>query len=516
MRGLFTIIALLAVTVSFIPSAASAPSHERESTEEFFAEPEVSVKKAAPPVRELPRRHKATATAEELTPLDTKIISLSLQNNPMKEAVYAIAAATGLNVVMQPEVDPETPITLRLSGVTAAEALQTTLSSINYFYTLKGNILIISALDTKIFEMGRPSVIQQYSVSVGGDILGAAKDSDSGVTGDVAQKISSDNSAFKFWDTLEKSLKGILAPAPGALDSEKVSSVLTIDRMTGTIMVTSTRNNLDKVERFLARVRGILNRQVIIEARIMEVKLTDGLKYGIDWSFLGGGVQGLGKIGVGTAKFTDLLANAANFNFSITGGDFTSILKALKEQGDINILSNPRLNIMNGQTAILSVGRKVDFISRVESTILESSGGTTPTVTFSVETGSILSGIMFGIVPYIEDGGHEVTLAITPVVSDLVRLEDKKIGEVGANSIEITLPTVDLREMSTTVKVGSGDMVIIGGLIEKKSSTEDKSVPLLSRLPFIGAAFRSRDKSNSKTELVIMIKPVVIAREENL
>jgi len=519
-RRFFMILAAIAVSTTLMSCAASRPRGMDSAA--FFAETNAPVRKikALSAKQEAPRarppKDKNLPAVTDLSPLKTRIVSLSLRDSPMKDAVYAIAETTGLNVVMQAGVNPDTHVTISLKGVKAAEALDTILSSVNYFYTLKGNILIIRALDTMVFEMGRPSVIQQYSVNVGGDILGASKTSNSGVTGDVAQKISSDNSAFKFWDTLEKSIKSILEAGAMGGGAEKTDSTLTIDRMTGTIMVTATRGNLRKVERFLTRMRNILNRQVVIEARIMEVKLTDGLKYGIDWSFLGGDTQGFGAVSAGTTKFTDMLANAANFNFTIKGADFTSILKALKEQGDINILSNPRISIMNGQTALLSVGQKVDFVSRVETTTIDTTSGSTPTINFTVETGSILSGIMFGIVPYIGEAGREVTLAITPVVSDLVKLEDKKIGDIGSNSINISLPTVDLKEMSTTVKVESGEMVIIGGLIEKKSSTKDNSVPLLAGVPLIGSVFKSRDRNSSKSELVIMIKPVVIAGAESV
>ncbi|MFQ5353658.1 MAG: hypothetical protein ACE5DR_01810 [Thermodesulfobacteriota bacterium] len=511
MRQVLRIIAFAALSTAGISCAAAAPVQVGETPERPVAGQSAAALNETPrSLAPLPRRHDFVPASEDLSPLKTKIISLSLRNNPMKEAVYAIAEATGLNVVMNSGVNPEVPITISLAAVTAEEALSAILSSINYFYTLKGNILIISALDTRVFEMGRPSVIQEYAVNVGGDILGAARDSGSGVTGEVSQKMSSDNLSFKFWDTLEKSLQGILGLGSGVSGSTEAGDTLTVDRMTGTIMVTSTRNNLIKVERFLRRVREVLNRQVVIEARIVEVKLTGGLKYGIDWSFLGGGIQGVGVLGGGTAKFTDILSNAANFNFTVDGGDFNSVLKALKEQGELNILSNPRVNIMNGQTAVLSVGRKVDFVSRVETTTQDTTAGSTPIITFTVETGSILSGLMFGIVPYVEDNGREVTLSITPVISDLVKLEDKKVGDVGSNSIEISLPTVDLRELSTTVKVGNGDMVIIGGLMESERSIDDKAVPILSEIPLVGPLFTSRDKKHSKTELVIMLRPVVM------
>jgi len=166
---------------------------------------------------------------------------------------------------------------------------------------------------------------------------------------------------------------------------------------------------------------------------------------------------------------------------------------------------------MNGQTSLLSVGRNVNFISRVETTTTTAATGVLPTTTFTVETSGILSGIMIGIVPYISDTG-EITMAITPIVSDLIRLEDKTLGKVGENIIQISLPTVDLRELSTTVRVKDGEMVIIGVLMQKKEVSEDSKVPLLGDIPLIGYLFRSRKRLDEKTELVIMLKPTIVVQ----
>ena len=166
---------------------------------------------------------------------------------------------------------------------------------------------------------------------------------------------------------------------------------------------------------------------------------------------------------------------------------------------------------MNGQTAFLSVGRKVDFISKVETT---STGTSTavPTVTYSVETSSVLSGLMFGIVPYISSSDeNNITLTISPIITDLVRLDSKTIGASGSNAVELSLPTVDLRELSTTVQVKDGQMVIIGGLIQNKERLADNNVPYLAHIPFFGHLFRNRDRSYEKTELIIMIKPIIVS-----
>ena len=164
---------------------------------------------------------------------------------------------------------------------------------------------------------------------------------------------------------------------------------------------------------------------------------------------------------------------------------------------------------MNGQTALLSVGRNTNFISKVETTTTPGSSGTAATTTFSVTTQNVLSGVMIGMAPIVNENG-EISMAITPIISDLVKLEDRTVGTVGQNTIQISLPTVDLRELNTTVKIKDGEMVIIGGLIQNRDRTQDNQAPFLGRIPILGYLFKSREVIKEKTELVIMLKPTVV------
>ena len=128
-----------------------------------------------------------------------------------------------------------------------------------------------------------------------------------------------------------------------------------------------------------------------------------------------------------------------------------------------------------------------------------------------METSSVLSGIIFGIVPYISEGADEkISLTISPIISNLVKFDTKTIGLSGNNTVELSLPIIDLRELSTTVRVRDGDMVIIGGLIQNKDSVKDNNVPFLSDIPLFGSLFKSRDMSTEKTELIILLKPVIV------
>ncbi len=213
------------------------------------------------------------------------------------------------------------------------------------------------------------------------------------------------------------------------------------------------------------------------------------------------------------AQVSHLLSRRTSPVFSIaTGADgvtknFTSgtiesinikaLVNALQQQGDVRLLSNPRVNMMNGQTAVLTVGRNTAYISSIESTTLQ---GTNPVVTFSVGTSSILSGITIGIVPFVNDVG-EISLTITPIVSELISLDTKNIGSP-LQQLQISLPAVDLRELSTTAKVRDGQIVVIGGLTARRERVKENQTPFLGRLPLLGGLFRSSDRGEDTTELV--------------
>ena len=450
---------------------------------------------------------------EESSPLSTKEVSIAARNTPLRDVLFTIAQTANLNLVMERGVEPELLVTMTFNNLNVANALDLIFDSVDYFYTIKDNILIVKAMDTQIFELGRPSVIQNFKLAVGGDILSGTSSSGGGQTplsGDLSINTTSDKKAFQFWDSIDASLATLLSIESESQDENKAS--FTINRMAGTIMVTAAKNDLQKVSDFIANVSTVLNRQVYIEARIIEVQLSAGLKYGLDWTNIIKGLN-IGDLSHGTSSFAGVVDNSGP-HYMISNSDnadFDFLLQALQDQGDVKTLSNPRVSIMNGQTSMLSVGRNTSFISSVESTTTTSEGSQ-PIITFTVNTNSILSGVMFGLVPYINSEG-EITLTITPIITNLVELDTKEIGAGGEDSIpavEIKLPTVDLREMTTTVKVQDGQMIIIGGLIDKKEIVRENKVPLLGDIPLLGHVFRSVDRSEETSELIIILMPRIL------
>ncbi len=442
---------------------------------------------------------------EELSPLKEIRRDIVARNSPLRDILYIIADAGGLNLIIESGVNADTPVTTTLRNVTLYEALEAVFDSLDYFWEIKNNVLRVVPQRTKVFELPLPPVSQSMDVDLGGDILGGMQTAGTGVTtgnikGNISQKISSDRGAYNFWQGLEESLKKI-----HEMSTANLKPSFTINKVTGTVFVTGGKRDLLQVERFLNKLKESLSRQVLIEARIAEVQLSDTLKYGIDWTFLDNW-RGVGEITVGTEGFKNIV-DIPRFNIGVTGANFNSILRALETQGKVNVLSNPKVNIMNGQTALLSVGRNFSFISRVETTTTTT--GTAPTTTFTVNTSNLLSGIMLGVIPFVNEKG-EISLTITPIISDLVAMEEKTIGQTGQNFIKISLPTVDLREMSTIIKVKNGETIIIGGLIQEKDSVKENRVPLLGSIPLIGNLFKSHEKVKDRKELVIMLRPLTM------
>lgn len=459
---------------------------------------------------------------EDITPVKTRLVDLVTRNTPLGDILHSICEATGLNLLIGKGVSTDIPVTITLRNVTAEKALQTLFTSVDYFYSIRDNMLVVQATETKIIEIGHPAMVQAYSIEVGGDILGNATSSSSGssgsgesgtLKGSVTHTGKNDPAAFNFWESFEKSISGLLNSDSSSAGAGTAGSII-VNRHAGTIAVTTSKRNMEIIERYVDSVKKSLNRQVLIEARIIEVELSDSLNFGIDWSFLdaSGRIAGFGDLNIPTRSFNDIADQVIpNFRIGTSRGNFQALLTALKGQGEVNTLSNPRINVMNGQPALLSVGRNVSFISKVTSST-STSAGSAPITTFNVETSSILSGVLIGLLPFINEKG-EISITVTPIVSNLVELKEKSVGQIG-NQTSLSLPTVDLKELSTTVKLRDRQMVIIGGLISKRNSTREERIPVLGDIPLLGSLFTRMNDENVRSELVVVLQPVLLRGEE--
>ncbi len=293
-----------------------------------------------------------------------------------------------------------------------------------------------------------------------------------------------------------------------------------IDKPVGLITVTAPRPLLDKLDAYLTTLKKELYKQISIEAKIIEVQLDDHSAIGLNWNTIlenlsttGGSASGSrtysniksNDITDGVASAATLLTNGFSSGYaasiSLAAFTFDSFLHAVSEQGQTNILSNPKISVLNGQPALMTVGRNVTYIDKITS----DTDGTTGTVTYTAETARALSGVGLALTANILDD-NEIILNLVPVTSELEEpIEYKTIG-LG----EVGLPVINVREMSTTVRVKNGDMLVIGGLISDSNSNTGSFIPGTSKIPIFKYLFGYEEKTAKKRELIILLQPRII------
>ena len=320
--------------------------------------------------------------------------------------------------------------------------------------------------------------------------------------------------------SLQRLQKASSKAQPQAGSSEKETEGLrkgffyTIDKPLGIITVTAPRSLLDQVQAYVDSLKRELSRQVLLEAKIIEVRLDRNYQRGVDWSDLLSSIHEnnffQGKITFGNNNVLYPKEGVKLIGkFEVFPKDFQILVNALDEFGDVKILSNPKLSLLNGEPAMITVGESVKYIDKVTSTVDTSTAGGTGIVTYTVDTASVLSGLGFSVMANIA-GNDEVILHITPVTSELQEpIEYRQFGS-GDNMAEVGLPRVKLRELTTMARVKSGEVLIIGGLISNVEGNDDNQVPLLGDIPVVGKLFQNTHKYQQKRELIILLRPQIV------
>ncbi|OZG43513.1 pilus (MSHA type) biogenesis protein MshL [Aeromonas sp. A35_P] len=314
-----------------------------------------------------------------------------------------------------------------------------------------------------------------------------------------------------YWTDLRDTLQTLIGSGDGR-------AVITSPQA-GLVTVRAYPKELKAVREFLNQSESHLKRQVVLEARILEVALNEGYEQGVDWSGLSASWDGNKGITGGGSLTPSPIANTPNQIFSALGGgagfkisdgNFNVAVNLLKTQGDVNTLSSPRVTATNNQKAVIKVGTDEYFVTNA-STTTTTSGTSAPIVTPNVELTPFFSGIALDVTPQIDEEG-KVLLHIHPSVIDTE--EQKKTIDVGtADPLVLPLARSSIRESDTVVQANNGDIIVIGGLMKTDKQEIVSKVPLLGDIPWVGEAFTNRRESTKKVELVILLKPTVVEKD---
>ncbi|TFW22399.1 pilus (MSHA type) biogenesis protein MshL [Duganella callida] len=286
----------------------------------------------------------------------------------------------------------------------------------------------------------------------------------------------------------------------------------------GLIAVRATARQHEKIQQFLDLVLGAAKRQVLIEATIVEVKLSDSYQQGIDWKSIGGGGLKLTQGAVGTTGLSSGVAqgvspgvfvlNYANPTSRI--GNIATTIQLLESFGKVKVLSSPKISVLNNQTALLKVvDNNVFFSIKVTPAILNVNGGVSTPATYESHLETVPVGFVMSVTPQISDS-DEVTLNVRPTITRVVGKVRDPNPALATAGVTSEVPVIQARELESIMKVNSGQIAVMGGLMQDSLDNAKDAVPVLGSIPVLGNLFSYRNENSTKTELVIFMRPVVV------
>jgi MSHA biogenesis protein MshL len=570
MRNLIQLAAVAAVTAALAACSTSSPRDTYDKIGEQMAaatrpatvplQPPAVADALVPPVSELATQlPKARAVMEER-------FNVSFNNVPARTFFNSLVAGTRYNMLVHPDVSGT--ISANLRDVTLVEALDAVRELYGYDYRIEGTKVYIRPLtiQTRMFQVNYltsqrrgMSNLRVSSTSVADQANNGNQNNnnnnqnqqnnnqpfDNGNNGNGngnnnRQRDASNvltTSDADFWKELKASLEAIVGGKEGGRS-------VVISPQSGVIVIRAMPDELRAVDKYLRATQLSVERQVILEAKILEVELNSGFQSGINWaafathgnSRVSGGVLAPGSsltplprnsnpsvpaspiTGQGLTSATGYsLSSAADaagslFGLAFQTSNFAALISFLESQGTVHVLSSPRIATLNNQKAVLKIGTDEFFVTGVSTTTTTNAvgGGTvSPNVTLQ----PFFSGVVLDVTPQIDDQGN-IMLHVHPSVSQVATV-NKGINLGSAGNLNLPLATSTTSEMDSMVRGQDGKVVAIGGLMRQASTSDRNGVPGVGGLPIVGALFSNRQEVMQKRELVVLIKPTIVESESS-
>ena len=475
---------------------------------------------------------------------------LAVSEAPAAQVFMAIATGSRYGMLVHPEVAGK--ISVNLKDVTVREALEALRDLYGYEYRIQGNRVLVqpNALQTRVFQVNYLASRRSGQTDVrvtSGSITSSQGPSTAGASGagivPVAPQSGGANGTQRvvessrvqtesqndFWHELKIAL--------GAIVGSEGGRGVIVNAVSGVVVVRGFPADQRNVEQYLRATQVIVERQVMLEAKLIEVRLKDGFQSGINWAYFNDSGNHRGSLGADTRNFSipsgapvsetsTVGATIGNtlgaglesapgravggiFGLALQTTNFAALIQFLETQGNVQVLSSPRIATLNNQKAVLKVGTDEFFVTNVTTTSTTSSTGTTisPTIT----TQPFFSGIALDVTPQIDDSDN-VILHIHPSVSNVA--EKNKVIDLGnLGTFQLPLASSDVNETDSIVRVRDGNIVAIGGLMTQRQIEGNSRVPVIGDIPGVGAFFGQKRTDYQKLEVVVLLNPTIIHGE---
>jgi MSHA biogenesis protein MshL len=489
--------------------------------------------------------------------------NVSFNNVPAQQFFRAIVAGTRYNILVHPDVSGT--ITANLKDVTLQETLEAVREMYGYDYRIEGTRISIKPLtmQTRMFRVNYlignrrgVSNLRVSSTSVANAVNNQNgsqgnnqnnnqnnqnNQNNPGGQGSQTQIDSTDvstTSSNDFWVDLKASVEAIVGSKEGGRS-------VVISPQSGVIVIRAMPDELRNVDAYLKATQLAVDRQVILEAKILEVELNDSFQSGVNWAsfasirsghdnrvssglvapgssltplpFGGGQPATISDPGTGLSASTGFsLSNAATaagsmFGLAVQTSNFAALISFLETQGTVHVLSSPRVAAVNNQKAVLKIGTDEFFVTGVTTTTNSTASGntTTPSVTLQ----AFFSGVVLDVTPQIDDKGN-ILLHVHPSVSQ-VSTVNKSLSLGTAGNLNLPLAASATSELDSIVRGSNGQVVAIGGLMRQSSTADNSQVPIAGSVPVLGNLFGAKKRVNQKRELVVLIKPTIVESGSN-
>ncbi len=508
-------------------SAPKPPTEVNQALDDAIAQ---ASKPAKPkPLQTLPNSVRQELMQKEVQQarhglLAEKRLEIAASGVAAEQFFAAIVDDSSYSIAVHPEVSGT--ITLNLKDVTLDEALDVIESLYGYDIRRQGRVIQVypagirtetiplnylyvkrSGMSSTSINSGGVSENDPNSNNANGSNNNSNNNQNSNGQGGNSQNGSSGINIYTenesdFWSELKETLTALVGDEGGR-------SVI-VSPQAGLVTIRALPSEITAVKSFLDSTQEHLRRQVIIEAKIMEVTLNDDYQQGVKWDQVLGHIEST-DIGFSTtgniAGSTISSAIGGVTSLSFLNKDFSGVIDLLSTQGNVQVLSSPRITATNNQKAIIKVGEDEYFVTDVSST---TTTGTSTTTTPEIDLTPFFSGIALDVTPQIDADG-EVILHIHPSVT----ITDEQTKTIRLSNEDIILPLAQssVRESDTIIRAKSGEIVVIGGLIETRKVNLESKTPFLGDIPIMGELFKSKSESVQKKELVILLKPIVIGQD---